>query len=102
MFYESLPFAVRVATDAITIWFAFWAIRRKYELDYQQDRTSRVIRWFVVVLGFCITQFPGPRLGIVRILSGILFIGFLAWPNFAYHMTRILRGWKLLAGGPDA
>jgi hypothetical protein len=36
-----------------------------------------------------------------RITVGIVGIAFLAWPNFAYHLTRVLRWLKLLgSAGP--
>jgi hypothetical protein len=85
--------------NAVTIWLAFWAIRRKYELDYDLDNAAHILRWLMVSLGFVVALLPGHGLGLVRLLAGILLIAFLAWPNFAYHLTQLLRRGRLLSGG---
>jgi|SRR5579859_1256506 len=85
-----------LAGNAVTIWLAFWAIRRKYELDHELDRTARFVRWSMVSIGFAVALLPGNQLGLVRLSAGALLIAFLAWPNLAYHSTRLLRRWGLL------
>lgn len=78
-----------------SLWFISWGIRRAGEFDYPLDFTGQVVRWvLVIVLLGAMTYFPGytfPR--------GALLLGgaaFLAWPNFAYHLTRLLRWCKIL------
>jgi len=76
----------------------FWAIRRKGELDYElseaqntplDDRRSR----FPSGLSICQTGFDLPRISAL-----VVGLGFLCWPNFAYHLTNVFnRG----AGGSD-
>src|SRR5579863_3600722 len=92
-----------LAGNAVTIWLAFWAIRRKYELDHKLDRTARFVRWSMVsigfavaFIGFAVALLPGNQLGVVRLSAGALLIAFLAWPNLAYHSTRLLRRWGFL------
>lgn len=78
-----------------SLWFISWGIRRAGEFDYPLDFTGQVVRWvLVVVLLGAMTYFPGlsaPRL--ILLLGGCAF---LAWPNFAYHLTRFLRWCRLL------
>jgi hypothetical protein len=75
---------------AVSVWFFFWAYRRKYELDYKLDRTTQTIRWLIVLAGFGLALLPGPESKIVRITSGVMLVAFLAWPNFAYHLAGVL------------
>ena len=78
------------------VWVCAWAIRRKGELDYPLDSTAKVVRWVAVVILMGIpANFPSLPINLRRVLdfSGIAF---LAWPNFAYHLTRFLRSCKLL------
>jgi hypothetical protein len=80
-----------------SIWVCAWAIRRKGEFDYPLDFTARVIRWLAVVvfigLPVWIPQLLNP---VARVVSGFTGLAFLAWPNFAYHLTRFLRWCRLL------
>jgi hypothetical protein len=83
-----------------SLWFISWGIRREGEFDYPLDSASRVVRWvLVVVLLGAMTYFPGlsgPRL--ILLLGGCAF---LAWPNFAYHLTRFLRWCRILPKAPQ-
>ena len=86
------------------VWFAVWAIRHKGELDYELDSSAKLIRWFVVAICLGLTiqlpQLLNPPW--FRLSVGLLGVAFLAWPNFAYHLTRILRRLKLLRNrSPD-
>ena len=80
-----------------SVWFISWAIRRKGELDYPLDLAAKMIRWVVVIVSIGIpanlpkSLTPGARVALF--LTGV---GFLAWPNFAYHLTRFLRWCRLL------
>lgn len=84
-----------------SLWFISWGIRRAGEFDYPLDFTGQVVRWvLVVVLLGAMTYFPG-----YSAARGALLLGgaaFLAWPNFAYHLTRFLRWCRLVppARGP--
>ena len=80
------------------IWFVAWAIRRKGELDYDLDSTAKFVRW--VVASFCLgisilrpEVLKSPNL---RIAVGFVGLGFLIWPNLAYHLTSLLRFLKFL------
>jgi len=83
-----------------SLWFISWGIRRAGEFDYPLDFTGQVVRWvLVVVLLGAMTYFPG-----YSAARGTLLLGgaaFLAWPNFAYHLTRFLRWCKLLPKAPQ-
>jgi hypothetical protein len=80
-----------LAANAVCIWFAFWAIRRKYELDYPLDIWAQVVRWSLVGLSFALTLPDGSQYKLLRILAGIALLAFLAWPNFAYHLVQLFR-----------
>lgn len=78
-----------------SLWFISWGIRRAGEFDYPLDFAGQVVRWvLVVVLLGAMTYFPGLSAPRVTLLLG--GCAFLAWPNFAYHLTRFLRTCKLL------
>jgi hypothetical protein len=71
------------------IWFAAWAFRRRYELDYPLDREMQMLRWAVISVGFVLAQIPGPNAKWVRFCGGFVALGFLSWPNFAYYTSRL-------------
>lgn len=100
LFFDNLVGSIAIAG---CIWFCAWAIRRKGELDYPLDLPAKIIRWVAVAILMGIpANFPELPINTARILifSGIAF---LAWPNFAYHLTRFLRWCRLLpAAGPVA
>ena len=78
-----------------SVWFCSWAIRRGGEFDYPLDFAAKVVRWaLVIVLLGSAEYFPG--LSTYRLTLGLGGIAFLAWPNFAYHLTRLLRWCRLL------
>jgi hypothetical protein len=87
------------------IWFVVWAISHRGELDYDLDLNAKIIRWFVVVvclgLAIQVPQLLNPPW--FRFTVGLIGIAFLVWPNFAYHLTRVLRWLKLLrrSGSPQ-
>jgi hypothetical protein len=83
-----------------SLWFISWAIRRKGEFDYPLDFAGQVVRWvLVVVLLGAFQYFPGGSAP--RGISLVCGLAFLAWPNFAYHLTRLLRFCKLLPKAPE-
>jgi hypothetical protein len=80
------------------IWFVAWAVRHRGELDYDLDWNAKIVRWFVVVaclgLAVQVPQLLNPPW--FRFTVGAVGIAFLVWPNFAYHVTRVLRWLKLI------
>jgi hypothetical protein len=87
------------------VWLAVCAIRKKGELDYDLDPTAKRIRWIVVAvfLGTPILRpaLFGPRPA-VRLCVALVGLVFLVWPNFAYHLTRLLRALRLIAKAADS
>lgn len=77
------------------VWVCSWAIRRAGEFDRPLDLAAKQIRWaLVIVLLGGATYYPGysaPRLAL-----GLGGMAFLAWPNFAYHLTGFLRRCRVL------
>ena len=76
------------AAGILCIWLSVWAIRKKSEVDYSLDRTSRVARWVAVAFGFALVYVPGPRLGWLRVTGYLIGLAFLCWPNFSYLLTH--------------
>jgi hypothetical protein len=77
--------------NAVCIWFAFWAIRRKYDLDYPLDIRTQVVRWSLVSISFALTLPDGAEYKVLRVLAGIALLAFLVWPNLTYHLVRLVR-----------
>ena len=88
---SNLRYFIGLATDAATIWFAFSVIRRRYDLDYPLSRSAHLIRWICVCAGFGAAMLRAPQFKSARIIGGLVSIAFLAWPNFAHHLSRCLR-----------
>jgi hypothetical protein len=87
-----LSFYASYSAKIACVWLSVWAIRWKAEIDYPLDRSARIVRWVTVVVGFAIGYFvPDPGLWYVRVAGGFLGLGILCWPNFAYHLTNLLR-----------
>jgi hypothetical protein len=75
-------------------WFLAWGIRYGGEFDRELDDAARRIRWSMVALGILFLLASVDGLGIRKWLFFAWWIwaaGFLAWPNFAYHLTGLLR-----------
>lgn len=85
----------KLIAESICVWLAFWAIRRKYELDYKLDRSMQALRWLVVVGAILLARYAAETSELLRVLSALVFLSFLAWPNLAYHLVRVSR--ELLA-----
>ena len=73
------------------IWFTAWAFRKRYEVDETLDQAMQITRWSVVTLGFALAGVPGERWAVLRLASGFTALGFLCWPNFAFHAVRLVR-----------
>jgi hypothetical protein len=81
-----------LATQAAAIWFPFWALRRRYELDRPLDAAARVVRWSIVLGCLLIaTVMAGGEFRGVQIVVRFLGVSFLCWPNLAWHLRRIGR-----------
>ena len=73
------------------IWLAVWSIRKRYDVDYRLALPSHVVRWTFIVAGFALTAVRGAELAALRIAGLWIGLAFLCWPNFAYHIARLLR-----------
>jgi heme A synthase len=97
---EFISRGLRVTAGFGSLWFISWAIRRKGEFDHPLDFTGQVVRWLlVVVLLGAMTYFPGSSAPRLALLVGGAAL--LAWPNFAYHLTRLLRWCRILPKAPQ-
>lgn len=85
------PAAVFMVSGALSIWLTFFGFRRKYGLDHKLDRTGRFIRWFVVLFSAALVVLELVPPGNVAAVIALTSLGFLAWPNFAFYLTRFLR-----------
>lgn len=87
-------------TAMVSISVLAWGLRRKGDMDYELDAPARSLRWFMVGIGWAVLLI-GVRLdcGPCPWSGFIVATAFLAWPNFAYHMTRVLRLCRLLPPG---
>jgi hypothetical protein len=76
-----------------SVWFVFWGYRRRYDLDYPLDSVARQIRWLMVFLGFgiIIVGLRWITVSYIRWIGLLWMLGFLVWPNFASHLTALLR-----------
>src|SRR5665213_3063715 len=83
---------------ALGPWFSAWAIRHKWELDYKLSVRARSVRWAIVAAGYSIALTPGTNLWAVRVCGGFTGLGFLCWPNFAYHLTKLFEDWPTTEG----
>lgn len=92
MLVDNYTYAARLAADAACVWFAVWAIRKKYALDYPVEYTAKVVRWSLVVVSFVLALLRQPEFRPIRIFAGILLLAFLCWPNFAYRLVNLFRG----------
>jgi hypothetical protein len=88
MFIEIQSDLGRLTTEAVCVWLAFWALRRKYGIDYKLDRTAQIVRWSIVAISVPLGRIGALKFEPLRIFSAFLFLAFLVWPNFAYHLTK--------------
>jgi len=94
---EFLDKLVGTIASVGSIWFCAWAIRRGGEFDYPLDFTAKIIRWLSVVIFMGLpVEIPQLLTPAARVVLGLTGLAFLAWPNFAYYLTRFLRWSKLL------
>ena len=75
---------------AAGLWLIFWSIRRRGEFDEKLDSYAQGLRWSLVLGSFALlTQFP--RFGYPRATLLLIGLAFLCWPNFAFHLSNVLR-----------
>jgi hypothetical protein len=78
---------------------SLWAIRYNADWDYKLSPSAKSLRWSMVLLGYFLgCSLPGRSLAWVRLLAGLTGLCFLCWPNFAYHLDRLLREWPTAEG----
>jgi len=88
----SMEYASGLVEYALGIWFAAWAFRKRYEVDYRLDRGMQILRWSVIGVGFAMAQIAGGTAAKwVRLCGAFIALAFLCWPNLAYHVTRLFR-----------
>jgi hypothetical protein len=85
-----------LAQKSLGPWLSAWAIRSKWKLDYRLSAKARVVRWAVVIL--CYSFAARATFAAVRVSGGLIGLGFLCWPNFAYHVTRVFETWPTTEG----
>jgi hypothetical protein len=91
MFRQFIENIGLLATNAICVWFVFWAFRYRAELDRQLDAVAQRVRWGIVVAGLILGAIPFSGLGPLKGTAVVLGLVFFCWPNFAYHVTQLFR-----------
>ena len=87
-----------------SVWFLVWGIRYKGDFDHKLDDAAKRIRWLMVGLGILIllTSIDALTVQTWSFFAGwIVATVFLAWPNFAYYLTALLRKFGLLPKASD-
>ena len=82
-----LLYASQIAEGTASVWFVFWALRRKYELDEKLSLRAQTLRLIVVAIACGLTMLSG--FGAVRVIAWISGTAFLAWPNLAHHAMNM-------------
>ena len=91
-----LLFALEKST---TVFLSLWAIRYKADWDYRLSPQAASLRWIVALAGFLVAvSLPGASLAYIRVFAWVVGLSFLCWPNFAYHLDKLLRGWPSTQG----
>jgi hypothetical protein len=85
------PAAAFMVSGALSIWLTCLGFRRKYGLDHKLDGTGRSVRWFVVIACAILVIFELVPPGNVAMAIALIGLVFLAWPNFAFYLTQLLR-----------
>jgi hypothetical protein len=87
-----LEYAQGLIQGALGVWFAAWAVRRKFKLDHPLDMGMQMFRWVTIALTFGLALVQGPNAKWIRLSGGFTALALLCWPNFAYHIVRLYRG----------
>jgi hypothetical protein len=78
------------------IWFASWALRYRAGWDYKLSGVAEATRWTIVLVGYLLAVLlPVPTARVISVLVGLAF---LCWPNFAYHLTNLYVEWPITEG----
>ncbi len=83
---------------SLGLWFSIWAIRYSAGIDYRLSARARTIRWMLVVTCFAFTSVTGTNIGWFRVSSYLVGLGFLCWPNLAYHLGKFFEEWPTTEG----
>jgi hypothetical protein len=86
---DTIHYIETIAMDVACVWFAFWGLRRKYELDEKLDRRAWMVRLTIVLIGLVSLLFRSPEFMYERLIFGIAAAAVIVWPNFAYRISRI-------------
>jgi hypothetical protein len=70
-------------------------------LQAQRPRSFRTVGCYCCLL-FRGIDTPGPNFAALRVSAGFTAIGFLCWPNFAYHLTKLFEDWPATEGTPGS
>lgn len=87
-----IEYAQGLIQGALGVWFAAWAVRRRYKLDHPLDQGMQMLRWAVIALMFGLALVPGTNAGWLRVCGLLTSLAFLCWPNLAYRIVRLFRG----------
>ena len=79
-------------------WFSAWAIRHRWQLDYNLSVRARSVRWGVIAACYSAALTPGANFAMFRVCAGFTALGFLCWPNFAYHVAKLCENWPTTSG----
>ena len=88
-FADTLSYLRQIGAGAISVWFIAWAIRRRFDLHSDLTTADQVIRWSIVVVCMTLTLLQGPNLKVVRVMSGICAMCFIAWPDLSHYLMRL-------------
>jgi hypothetical protein len=83
-------------------WFSARAIRHRWQLDYKLSARARSVRWGVIAACYSAALTPGANFAAFRVSAGFIALGFLCWPNFAYHLTKLFEDWPATEGTPGS
>jgi len=84
---------------SVTIFLSVWAIRYKAGCDYKLSPQAASLRWVVALAGYLVAvSLPGDSLAYIRVFAYVVGLGFFCWPNFAYHLDKLLRRWPSTQG----
>jgi hypothetical protein len=83
---------------ALGPWLSVWAIRNRWQLDYNLSVRARSVRWGFIAACYSAASTPGANFAVFRVCAAYTALGFLCWPNFAYHLTNLFEDWPTTEG----
>src|SRR5579884_3066312 len=83
-------YGLRISETVASVWFISWAVRRRYGGSDKLSPATRKMRWFIalVCIGFCFIS--GPEFALLRVISLIIALVFIAWPGAAVHIQQLV------------